>query len=252
MLSFPFTSTGTPTICLSRRSSWSTSQKLFFAILVNIGFFYLSELLVGWVLSFFMMRWCNSGLWWHWPLFILLLFFLEFFVQLVVPFFKPISVGFLILFFRHWLKEAMTKFVTGSCKVGVSLNVIEFETFIQFSIANWTKVKRVCIGLFQVIGTLHETLIPCAMTHSKHMSKFMSTNLDHSQKGPAVSFFVAGEIFSCKIFFVSPDALNASVCWDTISVAKVTQILCKKVEIRERKHANGTKFNILNWTDHFL
>jgi hypothetical protein len=144
-----------------------------------------------------------------------------------MPFLKPIPVAYLVFFLRHRLEEAVAELVTCRRQVGISFDVVEFKTFVKFPIANGTKVRRMTISLLKMIGALHEALVPGAMTHAEHVSKFVSTNFDNSLKSHAIFELIALKFFSRKFRSESPYALNASECWDTISIAKQAQLFCK-------------------------
>ena len=93
-----------------------------------------------------------------------------------MPLLEPVSVAALVYLIWDRLKEATAKFVASCCEFSVSFDVVELQAFVKLAVAYWTKVRRMCISLFEMVRALHKTLIPRTVTHSKHMPKLMCNN----------------------------------------------------------------------------
>ena len=52
----------------------------------------------------------------------------------------------------------------------------------QLSVADWTEVAGVCVSLSCVVESLHQALVPSAVSHTEHVPQLMGCYFDHSLK----------------------------------------------------------------------
>jgi hypothetical protein len=95
--------------------------------------------------------------------------------------------------------EAVAKVLAYPCEVFIPLQMVKLETLIKFSVAHRTEVARVHISLRLVVGALHETLVPGAVAHSKHMAELMSCDLDHALQDHTLLHRLGGEFIPSHV-----------------------------------------------------
>ena len=169
-----------------------------------------------------------------------------------MPLLEPVFVASLADLIWDRFKPTITELVANERQFLIPFDMIELEAFVDLSVTNWTHVWRVCIGLFEMVYTLHEALIPCTVTHSKHMAKLMGHKFDDSLQSPTVLVFLAFKFLFSPIGSEASNTLDTSICWNAISVAEITEILRKKVNISERDNSDATWFGVLNRGTNFL
>ena len=117
----------------------------------------------------------------------------------------------------------------------VSLRMVKLEAFIEFSVANRTKIAGMCVGLVLIVKSFHQAFIPSTVAHAKHVAKLMCCYFDNSLKNHGLSHFLIFIIFFNTIHVRSKpsNALDSTIGWYPVPKAIVTQVLCEKINIRK-------------------
>ena len=86
---------------------------------------------------------------------------------------------------------------------------------------------------------------------SKHMTDFVSENLDHSLKDPTFKFF-SNHIFFGPFWHQSMDALDSTVLWTSDSECIVATSFGEEINIGQSDDTDCIFDTSLDWTNYFL